>query len=239
MVLILGNSYSRTGIVSEGERRCGDFFLLRQLVLPGIIGIPFRGDSCQHEPLFGKIPKICRDVQTVRHMLQFSVFLPTVQVLIWLLLFSYSRSKFCFPKFHSLSHYIAAIKKRGCLDGLSTEFFEHQHIGDMKAPYRKSNHRDVEPLIIQASNSRIIARSFETGYVYREGGKCNCYVHAIQLHIDDPWPQLHLQCLYNTTSVPKKASDWTLNEAASIDRRLLTTGCATGYEQGPLRTWAN
>jgi hypothetical protein len=51
----------------------------------------------------------------------------------------YSKTSFNFPKFHSMVHYISFITSRGSMDNFTTEHFEHQHILDVKIPFRHSN----------------------------------------------------------------------------------------------------
>ncbi|KAF9533412.1 hypothetical protein CPB83DRAFT_757482, partial [Crepidotus variabilis] len=49
------------------------------------------------------------------------------------------------PKFHSLLHYINAIKDYGTTDNYNTETFERFHIDYAKEGYRASNKRDIFP----------------------------------------------------------------------------------------------
>ncbi|KAF9521909.1 hypothetical protein CPB83DRAFT_872127 [Crepidotus variabilis] len=52
------------------------------------------------------------------------------------------------PKFHSLMHYIQAIKYFGTTDNYNTEAFERFHIDFAKEGYRASNKRDVFPQMV-------------------------------------------------------------------------------------------
>ena len=52
------------------------------------------------------------------------------------------REHFNIPKFHSLIHYISAIRSHGTLDGYNTESPERLHIDFAKAPFRAGNKRD-------------------------------------------------------------------------------------------------
>ncbi|TFK82539.1 hypothetical protein K466DRAFT_603598 [Polyporus arcularius HHB13444] len=52
------------------------------------------------------------------------------------------RDHFNIPKLHSLLHYVDAIRRLGCLDGLNTETSERLHIDFAKVPYRASSRRE-------------------------------------------------------------------------------------------------
>lgn len=52
------------------------------------------------------------------------------------------RGNFNIPKFHSIIHYISAIRSHGTLDGYNTESPERLHIDFAKLPFRASNRRD-------------------------------------------------------------------------------------------------
>jgi hypothetical protein len=52
------------------------------------------------------------------------------------------RENFNIPKFHSLIHYVSAIRSHGALDGYNTESPERLHIDFAKVPFRASNKRD-------------------------------------------------------------------------------------------------
>lgn len=52
------------------------------------------------------------------------------------------REQFNIPKFHSLIHYVSAIRSHGALDGYNTESPERLHIDFAKVPFRASNKRD-------------------------------------------------------------------------------------------------
>ena len=50
--------------------------------------------------------------------------------------------RFNIPKFHSLIHYVSAIRSHGALDGYNSESPERLHIDFAKAPFRAGNKRD-------------------------------------------------------------------------------------------------
>jgi hypothetical protein len=52
------------------------------------------------------------------------------------------RKRFNIPKFHSIIHYISAIRSHGTLDGYNSESPERLHIDFAKAPFRAGNKRD-------------------------------------------------------------------------------------------------
>jgi hypothetical protein len=52
------------------------------------------------------------------------------------------RRRFNIPKFHSIIHYITAIRSHGTLDGYNSESPERLHIDFAKAPFRAGNKRD-------------------------------------------------------------------------------------------------
>ncbi|KAI0349159.1 hypothetical protein OH77DRAFT_1382047, partial [Trametes cingulata] len=52
------------------------------------------------------------------------------------------REHFNIPKLHSLIHYVDAIERLGCLDGLNTENSERLHIDLAKKAYRSSSRRE-------------------------------------------------------------------------------------------------
>ncbi|KAK6972247.1 hypothetical protein R3P38DRAFT_3335915 [Favolaschia claudopus] len=58
------------------------------------------------------------------------------------------RTDFNIPKFHSLLHYIEAIRLFGTTDNYNTEMFERLHIDFAKEGWRASNHRDEFPQMI-------------------------------------------------------------------------------------------
>jgi len=59
------------------------------------------------------------------------------------------RTDFNIPKFHSLLHYIEAIKLFGTTDNYNTEMFERLHIDFAKHGWRASNQRDEFPQMIR------------------------------------------------------------------------------------------
>ena len=52
------------------------------------------------------------------------------------------RKAFNIPKFHSIIHYVSAIRSHGTLDGYNSESPERLHIDFAKAPFRAGNKRD-------------------------------------------------------------------------------------------------
>lgn len=52
------------------------------------------------------------------------------------------REHFNIPKLHSMQHYLAAIQRKGALDGFNTELSERLHIDYAKRAYRSGNRRD-------------------------------------------------------------------------------------------------
>lgn len=52
------------------------------------------------------------------------------------------RQHFNIAKIHSMTHYVDAIRDKGCLDGFNTELFERLHIDFAKVAYRAGNRRD-------------------------------------------------------------------------------------------------
>ncbi|KAI0674506.1 hypothetical protein C8Q78DRAFT_1067505 [Trametes maxima] len=54
----------------------------------------------------------------------------------------YAQQHFDIPKLHSLVHYIEAIRRLGCLDGVNTESSERLHIDYAKKAYRSSSRKD-------------------------------------------------------------------------------------------------
>jgi hypothetical protein len=52
------------------------------------------------------------------------------------------RENFNIPKFHSLIHYVSAIRSHGTLDGYNTESPERLHIDFAKVPFQQGNKRD-------------------------------------------------------------------------------------------------
>src|SRR5271156_4932714 len=59
------------------------------------------------------------------------------------------RQNFNIPKFHSLLHYVEAIKLFGTTDNYNMEMFERLHIDFTKHGWRASNQRDEFPQMIQ------------------------------------------------------------------------------------------
>ncbi|KAH9918470.1 uncharacterized protein B0H18DRAFT_1122982 [Fomitopsis serialis] len=53
------------------------------------------------------------------------------------------------PKFHSLLHYVDAIRLLGTTDNYNTEAFERLHIDYAKKGWRASNHRDARPQMVR------------------------------------------------------------------------------------------
>ncbi|KAH9914312.1 uncharacterized protein B0H18DRAFT_1125649 [Fomitopsis serialis] len=53
------------------------------------------------------------------------------------------------PKFHSLLHYVDAIRLLGTTDNYNTEAFERLHIDYAKNGWRASNHRDARPQMVR------------------------------------------------------------------------------------------
>jgi len=74
------------------------------------------------------------------------------------------RSDFNIPKFHSLLHYVNAIKLFGTTDNYNTELFERLHIDFSKSGWRASNHRDEFPQMIRWLSRREKIALFE-GYM--------------------------------------------------------------------------
>jgi len=74
----------------------------------------------------------------------------------------YSKSRFNFPKFHLMIHYTFFIKSRGSLDNFTTEYFEHQHILDVKIPFRHSNIKYlVDQILSYISQHNIVIQKRE------------------------------------------------------------------------------
>lgn len=73
------------------------------------------------------------------------------------------REDFNIPKFHSLLHYVEAIKLFGTTDNYNTETFEHLHIDFAKHGWRASNQRDEFPQMIRWLSRREKIAVFE-GY---------------------------------------------------------------------------
>ncbi|PPQ85108.1 hypothetical protein CVT26_005404 [Gymnopilus dilepis] len=71
------------------------------------------------------------------------------------------RHDFNIPKFHSLLHYIEAIKLFGTTDNYNTETFERLHIDFAKLGWRASNHRDEFPQMIRWLSRREKISAFE------------------------------------------------------------------------------
>ncbi|EPS92507.1 hypothetical protein FOMPIDRAFT_1137693 [Fomitopsis schrenkii] len=53
------------------------------------------------------------------------------------------------PKFHSLLHYVEAIRSLGTTDNYNTEMFERLHIDCAKKAWRASNHRNERPQMVR------------------------------------------------------------------------------------------
>ena len=60
-----------------------------------------------------------------------------------------TRKHFNIPKFHSLLHYVDAIKEFGSTDNYNTEMFERLHIDFAKNGWRATNQRDELPQMIK------------------------------------------------------------------------------------------
>ena len=75
-----------------------------------------------------------------------------------------TREDFNIPKFHSLLHYVEAIKLFGTTDNYNTETFERLHIDFAKLGWRASNQRDEFPQMIRWLSRREKIAGFE---VYR------------------------------------------------------------------------
>jgi hypothetical protein len=72
------------------------------------------------------------------------------------------RSDFNIPKFHSLLHYVNAIKLFCTTDNYNTELFKRLHIDFSKSGWRASNHRDEFPQMIRWLSRREKIASFES-----------------------------------------------------------------------------
>ncbi|THU88047.1 hypothetical protein K435DRAFT_680535, partial [Dendrothele bispora CBS 962.96] len=59
------------------------------------------------------------------------------------------RDDFNIPKFHSLIHYVEAIKRFGATDNYNTELFERLHIDFTKIGWRASNKWDHFPQMVK------------------------------------------------------------------------------------------
>ena len=69
------------------------------------------------------------------------------------------REDFNIPKFHSMVHYVEAIKSRGTADGFNTESPERLHIDYAKEGYRASNKKDyVKQMTVWLGRQEAIAR---------------------------------------------------------------------------------
>ena len=69
------------------------------------------------------------------------------------------RDHFNIPKFHSMVHYIEAIKSRGSADGFNSESPERLHIDFAKEGYRASNKKDyVKQMTVWLGRQEAIAR---------------------------------------------------------------------------------
>ncbi|KAI0756209.1 hypothetical protein C8Q80DRAFT_1277663 [Daedaleopsis nitida] len=86
--------------------------------------------------LVGHIPNTA--LRAIRALLDFTYYAQYHDALLELGV----RKHFNLPKLHSLVHYIEAIHRLGCLDGLNTETSEHLHIDLAKKACRASSRRD-------------------------------------------------------------------------------------------------
>ena len=68
------------------------------------------------------------------------------------------REDFNIPKFHSMVHYVEAIKSRGSADGFNTESPERLHIDYAKEGYHASNKKDyVKQMTVWLGRQEAIA----------------------------------------------------------------------------------
>ncbi|KDQ54140.1 hypothetical protein JAAARDRAFT_135989, partial [Jaapia argillacea MUCL 33604] len=71
---------------------------------------------------------------------------------------------FNIPKFHSLLHYITAIRNFGTTDNYNTEMFEHLHIDLAKDTWHSTNHKDECPQMVKWVTHQEKVSSFD-GYI--------------------------------------------------------------------------
>ena len=80
------------------------------------------------------------------------------------------RENFNIPKFHSLLHYVEAIKLFGTTDNYNTEMFERLHIDFTKRGWRASNFRDEFPQMISWLSRQEKIASFDAYVLHTEKG---------------------------------------------------------------------
>ncbi|KDQ48937.1 hypothetical protein JAAARDRAFT_107818, partial [Jaapia argillacea MUCL 33604] len=68
------------------------------------------------------------------------------------------------PKFHSLLHYITAIRNFGTTNNYNTEMFECLHINLAKDAWRSTNHKDERPQMVKWVTHQEKVSSFD-GYI--------------------------------------------------------------------------
>jgi hypothetical protein len=71
------------------------------------------------------------------------------------------RENFNIPKFHSLIHYVSAIRSHGTLDGYNTESPERLHIDFAKAPFRAGNKRDYTAQMVTWMSRQDAVRRYD------------------------------------------------------------------------------
>ena len=79
------------------------------------------------------------------------------------------RENFNIPKFHSLIHYISAVRTHGSLDGYNTESPERLHIDFAKAPFRSGNKRDYTAQMATWMSRNDAVRHYETFLRWAKG----------------------------------------------------------------------
>ena len=79
------------------------------------------------------------------------------------------RENFNIPKFHSLIHYVSAVRSHGTLDGYNTESPERLHIDFAKVPFRAGNKRDYTAQMATWMSRHDAVRRYETFLRWAKG----------------------------------------------------------------------
>ena len=87
------------------------------------------------------------------------------------------RSDLNIPKFHSLMHYITAIRTLGTTDNYNTEMFERLHIDFAKLGWRASNQRDEFPQMVRWLSRQEKVVSFQNYLTWRDPTLLNTRSH--------------------------------------------------------------
>ena len=131
------------------------------------------------------------------------------------------------PKIHLMAHYMASIRRGGCIQEYNAEPWEHSHIETIKQAARGSNIRDIARHVTRRALRRTVMQELSLG-----AAVCKTYATASRrvrfIHQNSRFPfQLmnRVFCLFSSGTRRHKCTGWQGVRYRCEGRCLCAGGC--------------